>query len=351
MMALEMDAAAKDLSGAVDELHAPHRPHPVGVIGFCMGGGLALVLATQRPDAVKAVVPAYGLIPWPDAQPDYSTLEAAVLGHAAGQDDYFTPEAARALEAELHGLGKDVDVPPLPRCRPRLLQRGPPRGLSTQESAELLWDRTIAFFRQHAGLSGRPWPRAGPGRGVPDARPPPGPAHRRHGRRVLRAARPGRGGRGRAGGTAGPLVAEARALLAALDAGAPLDPAAAGAGHEDGAAPARRHWLRAQVVGLLTTCAQAGRGAHRLRRRGRGLLRRPAHPGGRGGAGRSPPSTRRGPARLADRWPSGWWPGGSPTPCRSTGCARPSARWPTTCATGPATCSACPTASTSSSSW
>ena len=47
------------------------------MIGFCMGGGLALVLATQRPDAVKAVVPAYGLIPWPDAQPDYSQAGCA----------------------------------------------------------------------------------------------------------------------------------------------------------------------------------------------------------------------------------------------------------------------------------
>ncbi len=49
------------------------------------------------------------------------------------------------------------------------------------------------------------------------------------------------------------LVGEARSLVAAIDAGQPLDPAAASPGHEDGAAPARRHWLRAQVVGLLTT--------------------------------------------------------------------------------------------------
>ena len=49
------------------------------------------------------------------------------------------------------------------------------------------------------------------------------------------------------------LVAEARALLAAIDAGTPLDPDSSGPGHEDGSAPARRHWLRAQVVGLLTT--------------------------------------------------------------------------------------------------
>ena len=49
------------------------------------------------------------------------------------------------------------------------------------------------------------------------------------------------------------LVTEARALLAAIDAGEPLDPATSGPGPEDGSAPARRHWLRAQVVGLLTT--------------------------------------------------------------------------------------------------
>lgn len=54
------------------------------------------------------------------------------------------------------------------------------------------------------------------------------------------------------------LVAEARALLADLDAGLPLDSApatsaTAGAPGEDGAAPARRRWLRAQTVGLLTT--------------------------------------------------------------------------------------------------
>jgi hypothetical protein len=48
------------------------------------------------------------------------------------------------------------------------------------------------------------------------------------------------------------LVSDARALIAAIDAGSPLDdprdPVAT-----DGSDASRRHWLRAQVVGLLTT--------------------------------------------------------------------------------------------------
>jgi hypothetical protein len=49
------------------------------------------------------------------------------------------------------------------------------------------------------------------------------------------------------------LVTDAKALLAALDAGGALDPVASGRISEDSAAPGRRHWLRAQVLGLLTT--------------------------------------------------------------------------------------------------
>jgi carboxymethylenebutenolidase len=150
MMALEMGTAAKELSGAVDELVRRTGRPSVGVIGFCMGGGLALVLATQRPDTVKAVVPAYGLIPWPDVQPDYSRLDAAVLVHAAEQDGSFTPDAALALQAQLEQLGTDVEVHLYPGAGHAFFNEDRPE-VYHPESADRLWERSVAFFRRTLG--------------------------------------------------------------------------------------------------------------------------------------------------------------------------------------------------------
>jgi carboxymethylenebutenolidase len=147
MMAMEMGTAAKDLSGAVDELQRRTGRSSVGVIGFCMGGGLALVLATQRPDAVKAVVPAYGLIPWPDAEPDYSKLDSAVLVHVAEQDDSFTPGAAMALQAQLQQLGTDVEVHVYPDAGHAFFNEDRPE-VYRPDSAERLWERSVDFFRR-----------------------------------------------------------------------------------------------------------------------------------------------------------------------------------------------------------
>jgi carboxymethylenebutenolidase len=150
MMALRMEETAKDLSGAVDELRRRTGRDAVGSIGFCMGGGLALVLATQRPDAVKAVVSAYGVIPWPDARPDYSKLEAAVQIHAAADDDFFTPDVARQLESELRGLGRRVDVDHYAGVGHAFFNEDRPE-VYEKEAAELLWQRAVSFFHEQLG--------------------------------------------------------------------------------------------------------------------------------------------------------------------------------------------------------
>ena len=109
MMALAVPRAAKDLSGAVDYLigHPMVRGHGVGVVGFSMGGGLALWLATLRADQVRAVVPFYGASPWPDAQPDWDRLTAPVEGHY-GEAGGAAPETAQHIQRELELIAKEV---------------------------------------------------------------------------------------------------------------------------------------------------------------------------------------------------------------------------------------------------
>jgi carboxymethylenebutenolidase len=97
------------MKGAVDFLidHDAVDGNAVGVVGFCMGGMLALVLAAQEGARVKVAVPFYGT-PFGENEPDWSNLKAVVRGHVGGNDDYFPPDAAQALAGKLTGMGKDV---------------------------------------------------------------------------------------------------------------------------------------------------------------------------------------------------------------------------------------------------
>lgn len=147
MMAMELPKAAKDFSGAVDVLLERSGRPAVGAVGFCMGGGLALVLATHRPDAVRAVVPFYGLIPWPDAQPDWTALNGAVLGHFAEDDAFASPSYVAALETSLREAGNDdVTIYTYPGTKHAFFNDARPE-VYDAEASRLAWERTLEFLR------------------------------------------------------------------------------------------------------------------------------------------------------------------------------------------------------------
>jgi carboxymethylenebutenolidase len=150
MMALNMGEAAKDMSGAVDHLLGLDAvsSSTLGVTGFCMGGGLALMLATQRPDAIRACVPYYGLIPWPDAEPDWSNMNAAVLGHFAEKDAFFGPELVRKLEEQLRAEGKEVEMIIHPGVDHAFFNDQRPE-VHDPQTSQRTFDQTIAFLRSN----------------------------------------------------------------------------------------------------------------------------------------------------------------------------------------------------------
>ena len=151
LMAMDLERAAKELSGAVDFLqeHPSVRGHGVAVVGFCTGGGLALWLATLRPDAVRAVVPFYGIAP-DGAEPDWSALSAAVEGHYAEHDDKASPEAVAAFEEQLRDLGKEVRIFSYPGTSHAFFNDTRP-GIHDQEASRQAWVRTLEFLRAKLG--------------------------------------------------------------------------------------------------------------------------------------------------------------------------------------------------------
>jgi len=152
MMALNLEQAAKDMAGAVRYLqgHDAVTGGKVGVTGFCMGGGLAMVLACQQPDAIAACVPWYGVIPWESCQPDWSALQAPLLGHFASEDDFFDPEAVAELEAKLEGLGKDVQFHMYEGADHAFFNDTRPE-VHDPEASATAWARTIEFLHAKLG--------------------------------------------------------------------------------------------------------------------------------------------------------------------------------------------------------
>ena len=146
MMGLNLQHAAKDMSGAVDFLQEKTGRTKVGVVGFCMGGGLTLALACQRPDAVAAAAPFYGVIPWPEAQPNWDALTAVVEGHYAENDAFASPEMAKALEEDLRKRGKNATFHVYAGTDHAFFNDERPEVYNAAASSTA-WTRTLALFR------------------------------------------------------------------------------------------------------------------------------------------------------------------------------------------------------------
>jgi carboxymethylenebutenolidase len=146
MMGLNLQNAAKDMSGAVDFLQEKTGHTKVGVVGFCMGGGLTLALACQRPDAIAAAAPFYGVIPWPEAQPNWDALTAVVEGHYAENDAFASPEMAKALEEDLRKRGKNATFHVYAGTDHAFFNDERPE-VYNAAAANTAWTRTLALFR------------------------------------------------------------------------------------------------------------------------------------------------------------------------------------------------------------
>jgi carboxymethylenebutenolidase len=150
-MAMEIDAdrAEREISGAGDYLLS--RPEcssaKFGVVGFCMGGGLAQYTATRN-RKVGAAVSFYGVFKKVDI--DWKNLAADLLLFYGENDKGVPPENGKELTSRLKALGKNVEMHVYPDAGHAFFNDSRPQ-VYNKAAAEDAWRRTIDFLSKHLG--------------------------------------------------------------------------------------------------------------------------------------------------------------------------------------------------------
>lgn len=132
-------ATETDVAGAI--AHLRQTCDKVAVMGFCMGGALTIISAVKLP--IDAAVCYYGIPPKEAADP--TAITVPFQGHFATNDDWCTPAAADALEADLKTSGTTYEMHRYEAAHGFFNDSV---AAYDKDSAELSWERTIRFLNQ-----------------------------------------------------------------------------------------------------------------------------------------------------------------------------------------------------------
>ena len=143
---LDDEMITNDLTGGINYLKGQSfvGANKVGVIGFCWGGGKALLFTTRNKDLAGAVI-YYGSNP--RNLEDVKNITAPVLGQYGGADEPIT-SAVPQLDEAMKKYGKSFDYKIYPGAPHAFNADTSPRSYR-EEAAKEAWDRTLEFFKKH----------------------------------------------------------------------------------------------------------------------------------------------------------------------------------------------------------
>lgn len=141
----DQDMGVHDIEAAIHHARESEGCEKVGVVGYCLGGRLAFMVAA-RTDADASV--GYYAVGIPDLLREKNAIANPLMLHLAGADHFVPPEAQAAMHAGLDGHPKVTlcDYP------------GLDHGFATEvgsrrneEGARLADQRTAEFFAKYLG--------------------------------------------------------------------------------------------------------------------------------------------------------------------------------------------------------
>jgi carboxymethylenebutenolidase len=143
MAELDWSRAEQDVRHAVQALRARDPQVKLGIIGFCMGGAVALRSAARIPE-LSACAPFYGI---PQGV-DLTQIRGRVQGHFANIDDHVTPDRVNQLEKTLQQGGVAVEVFRYDAHHAFFNEQR--KDVHSPRDAEAAWGRVLQLF--HATL-------------------------------------------------------------------------------------------------------------------------------------------------------------------------------------------------------
>jgi carboxymethylenebutenolidase len=144
VMDLQMPVATKEMTGAAAYLaeRADVMPKQVGVIGFCFGGSMALLLAASS-SHVGAVASFYGGRPL--SADELRPITAPVLAIFGANDAGIPPERHAALDSALNEIGLPHAIQVYPGAQHAFFNDSRSHSYNP-EAAQDAWTRTLAWF-------------------------------------------------------------------------------------------------------------------------------------------------------------------------------------------------------------
>jgi carboxymethylenebutenolidase len=142
------DAASQDARGAAAELRARGSDR-VAVMGFCMGGALAMLAAMNDPDFDAAVF-FYGYPPAEAGDPE--KIQIPVMGHWANDDSFFPIDGVDRIEVALQRGGVPHEFYRYDAGHAFYNPGG--IGNYHSEHAETAWERSVDFLNRTLRATG-----------------------------------------------------------------------------------------------------------------------------------------------------------------------------------------------------
>ncbi len=140
LMALDRERAISEVASTVAELRRRGRPK-VGTVGFCVGGALSLAASARC--RVDATVAYYGV--WPHS--GERSIKTPILVHVAEHEEHNWPALPAHFPEWFAGMS-NAEIYIYWGTQHAFFNDTRPVSYD-EHAAELSWDRTIGFLREH----------------------------------------------------------------------------------------------------------------------------------------------------------------------------------------------------------